>query len=401
MAYGVNANGYPIADDGGQGEGGSLPNAGAEGQANHQCGAGQKWNDISQQCEQTYQTQGQPAPLTPPTPPATNPTPQKFDTSTDWSNPATVSAYYQSRGVTPAATSPDYWAGKYNEFGRNDPNYFMKFLSNAEEFTGGAAQTAKAMGFQGAPGGGAGPTVNPMQSFLAGQPAPFQPGQTPTVDQTNYNPTQFRQPTQYQADPTQSQTGNLIAQLLANPAMSPAVVAQMKAGQQDTITSAAQAARQNILQSAAQRGTTMGGNTGAQLGGVDMATLGDLSKAYRDIDVNAAQTNFGNSLGAIGASGQFQSQLLDQYLKQAGVNLNVDQAQAGENQFAANFGRQQGQDKLNNYLADQGFKMNANQQAFMQWLQTQGLSLSKEQLAEAARQFNVGNGLDVAKFLAS
>lgn len=65
--------------------------------------------------------------------------------SIDWStqnfagNPDLVRQYYQSRGVTPAGTSPDYWAGKWNELvqrgqqlGQSD--YAYQRLQAADEF---------------------------------------------------------------------------------------------------------------------------------------------------------------------------------------------------------------------------------------------------------------------------
>lgn len=48
-----------------------------------------------------------------------------------------VSQYFASRGVTPAGTSPDYWAQKWQEWGKNDPSYFEQRLSQADEFGGG------------------------------------------------------------------------------------------------------------------------------------------------------------------------------------------------------------------------------------------------------------------------
>lgn len=47
-----------------------------------------------------------------------------------------VRKYFSSRGVTPFATSPDYWAAKWNEWGKNDPAYFKSRLAQADEFTG-------------------------------------------------------------------------------------------------------------------------------------------------------------------------------------------------------------------------------------------------------------------------
>jgi hypothetical protein len=67
----------------------------------------------------------------------------------DFSRPEGVSAYFQSRGVTPYASSPDYWAQKWQEFGQRDPEYFQRYRSNAEVFTGGPQGTARAMGWGG------------------------------------------------------------------------------------------------------------------------------------------------------------------------------------------------------------------------------------------------------------
>lgn len=47
-----------------------------------------------------------------------------------------VTQYFQSRGVAPFATSPAYWAQKWNEWGKNDPAYFEQRLAQADEFTG-------------------------------------------------------------------------------------------------------------------------------------------------------------------------------------------------------------------------------------------------------------------------
>lgn len=57
-------------------------------------------------------------------------------TSPDYSTPAGISAYYASRGVSPFPTSVDYWVGKWNEWGKNDPAYFQSRLAQADEFTG-------------------------------------------------------------------------------------------------------------------------------------------------------------------------------------------------------------------------------------------------------------------------
>ena len=83
-----------------------------------------------------------------------------------------VEQYYAGRGVTPYPTSVDYWTNRYNDFGNRDPEYFMRYLSNAEEFTGGPQQTAQAMWGGGGGGSGAyipGQGVPGMGTALGGQ----------------------------------------------------------------------------------------------------------------------------------------------------------------------------------------------------------------------------------------
>lgn len=92
-----------------------------------------------------FQAQGSPVgnPIT-----ANNGNYQQMNTPSgepDWGNPDIIRQFFNDRGVSPFSTSPDYWAGKWKEWGWKDPEYFKKFLSNAEEFTGGSHQTAMNM----------------------------------------------------------------------------------------------------------------------------------------------------------------------------------------------------------------------------------------------------------------
>jgi len=57
---------------------------------------------------------------------------------------AQVADYFKSRGVTPNASTPQYWAQKWQEFGARDPQYFNMRLSQADEFGGGAPAAAVA-----------------------------------------------------------------------------------------------------------------------------------------------------------------------------------------------------------------------------------------------------------------
>lgn len=84
-----------------------------------------------------------------------------------------VTDYYSGRNTAPQGNSVDYWTDKYFEFGDKDPEYYSRFLSNAEEFTGGPAQTAKSMwGINIGGGGGFGgpdPRRDQLYNLLMGR----------------------------------------------------------------------------------------------------------------------------------------------------------------------------------------------------------------------------------------
>lgn len=90
----------------------------------------------------------------PNTPGTPGPSPTPIGGGQDWSGPwdeAKVNSYYASRGVTPNATSPAYWVGKWGEWGQTDPAYFMDRLSHADEFGGGGAAEPGGGGNRGNP----------------------------------------------------------------------------------------------------------------------------------------------------------------------------------------------------------------------------------------------------------
>lgn len=120
-----------------------------------------------------YQKPGDPGARSGINPRPSMPQPAGFD----FSNPDGVRSYFASRGVTPYASSPDYWAQKWHEFGQRDPEYYQRFLSNAEEFTGGPQQTARAMGFQPRQQGGQGLNLGwLLQLMRSRMPQAQQPG---------------------------------------------------------------------------------------------------------------------------------------------------------------------------------------------------------------------------------
>ena len=60
-----------------------------------------------------------------------------FGAGSSWGDPGTLAAFFQSKGVTPFPTSIESWSRYWNEWGKNDPEYFWRRLQGAEEFGGG------------------------------------------------------------------------------------------------------------------------------------------------------------------------------------------------------------------------------------------------------------------------
>ncbi len=86
--------------------------------------------------------------------------------------------YIRSHGATPNPTSGDYWASKWNEWGKNDPNYYMQRLAAADEIIGGPQNSPFR---ESAPSGGGGgsssfsSSSNPYYAPAAPQAAPRDP----------------------------------------------------------------------------------------------------------------------------------------------------------------------------------------------------------------------------------
>ena len=97
-------------------------------------------------------------------------------TGGDWDE-ARVAAYFKSRGVTPSASSPSYWASKWQEFGKSDPEYFLKRLATADEFAGTPLPAGG--GFGTAPTPPSTPTPPTATTTTAPAPTP-----TPTAPRT-------------------------------------------------------------------------------------------------------------------------------------------------------------------------------------------------------------------------
>lgn len=122
-------------------------------------------------------------------------------------------------------------------------------------------------------------------------------------------PGEFEVPEQRQA------TSDLISRLLSEEALSPSVVAQLKESQKSTILGGAQQLRQQFLQDAASRGVSRGGRAGAGVRDIAFRSLGDVSKSFRDIDIERARSGRADQLAAVQASRGFQQDLLNEFLR--------------------------------------------------------------------------------------
>lgn len=89
-----------------------------------------------------------------------------------------------------------------------------------------------------------------------------------------------------------------------NPALSPAVVNQMKGQLQDQAAQMFQGNQASIAQNAASRGLTGGGWQGQQEAQNFTGLTEGLLSGYRDIDINAADQNRKNLLAALGVDAQ-------------------------------------------------------------------------------------------------
>lgn len=96
-----------------------------------------------------------------------------------------VRSYFQSRGVTPNETSPDYWAGRWNEWGQRDPQYFMQRLSHADEIIGGPQNSPWAGAGGGVNAGAVSPFTSQIRQMLMqrlGQASQPVSANDPTID---------------------------------------------------------------------------------------------------------------------------------------------------------------------------------------------------------------------------
>lgn len=386
MPYGIDANGNPITQDTSPAPGSSATRTNTS--TANPCPQGQRWDGIQCSPINTAPNAGtQPGPpgSTPNPPPTTTPPPSKPDYSNLNGNAAGWMALVGNdqnllawvKSIKPGISDGD--AQYYVNAIKSRPG------ANQQEQAGGASYWSGRI-LNDKPGGqetgsrsvGTQTNFSPALQFLSGT-GPNTPA--PQLNIQPYSPYQFTPAPAFNPGPTQGLTGNVIQQLLTSTSLSPDVVAKMKEAQKNTLLSGADQLKQQIAQSAASRGVGQGGSAAAAGANVDLKTLGDISSAYGNIDIQKAIQDQTDKLNAVGAAGGYENQLLQEWLQQAGLNLSTQSAQAGQN------------------LAASQQNLSAEEAKFNNWLQSQGINLSYAQLVEAMRQFNMANSLNVAQFL--
>jgi len=310
---------------------------------------------------------------------------------------------------------------------------------------GGAGQSGAIQSFLSGTSGGTPMTPRPGQANWT--PGTFTPSAPPpSYSGWNYSPVQpfagSPMPT-YQAQEeqfgtysrpgTSAATEGVLGRILSNPAADASI--QQKAAQKESILTMADQLRQQALQDAARRGVGGGGNLSARLGDLGSATLGDISRAYRDIDINQAAKARRDELDALSAGMAFDRSRLDEFLgtsdldlRQRGYNrddrrfafgseadanreaynrylsgeslgFERERAQADEGRFGYQAQVQAARDEFDRWAAQQGLGRDAANMAFQQWAAENGLNLDWARFGEGQRQFNRNIEMDLAQFL--
>jgi hypothetical protein len=280
-------------------------------------------------------------------------------------------------------------------------------------------------GYTGNTGRPQGPQYSPYGPYPnRPQNTTYQPGQLAPQTFNPYQATQFNPYQQMDFSGIQGQQNQLLSQVLSNPVFSDQVVQQMKAKQRESAMAMAGQQQQMAAQDAASRGTNLDSqynNTqNAIQGGMRENVLG----AYRDIDINAANSNRQGQLAALGAAEQVMSGQLGRHQNQFSMGMAGQSAQAGENQFAHNaqfgpaqyalqaFAAQQGANQagagsaLDSHKTDLGaffdWQNNQNQKdqlALQGELGRAGIGVDNRRLDQDAQQFGANNKLNWAQLM--
>ena len=169
---------------------------------------------------------------------------------------------------------------------------------------------------------------------------------------------------------------------LKNPtSLSPEVVEAMKAKQREETLSYLEQMQQQMAQNAARRGTLPGGVTAANERRLNDTAASQMTLGNREIDINAAKTNFDDNLQTINTVGQGMGQQHSQGL--AGYQAQLQAA-------LANAGLKLDQDRLNqsNWQFNQGYGLN-----YLQLLNDMIMGRANYGINLAGLQQNAQNGM--------
>lgn len=216
----------------------------------------------------------------------------------------------------------------------------------------------------------------PFSPNLGSAPAPYE------AEQSNLGPVPTFTPEQYDVpDELRGEMEALLLRMLRDPALSDDVTAQMKERQKSGLLTMEDQLRQMLTQDAASRGVAGGGNLEGLLADTMGRTRGDISKAYRDIDIERALTERSDQEKAVLAAQNWQQQLLNEFL-------------ALENERFRGFTTERdAQDEtFDRWLSEEELQRGAASDRFANWLGTQNLGLSASDLAgrQWATEQNVG-----------
>jgi hypothetical protein len=269
-----------------------------------------------------------------------------------------------------------------------------------------------------APGGfGPSPTVAPGPTVPSGPSAAVQQAISSVGNLPTYTPYQFQNfnaPTYQPGQISQFQAPNLsqfesgpqgqdalIQSLLANPeSMGADTVNQMRATQSEASARMLQDAIQRMGQSAVSRGA-LGGLLGGERR-LNQAAMSDLLGKFRDIDIEAAKTNFADRLNVLGASDSALNNRMGRATQGYGATLAGEQTREEAARAAiqsalqnAQFGFQQDLAKADEARFGYGSQADAMKFELQKALglggldiQNRGLGLEGSRLAEQIRQFN-------------
>jgi hypothetical protein len=292
------------------------------------------------------------------------------------------------------------------------------------------------------PATGAAPGAPPAP-YAGYQPAPTRPANT-AYQGTNINvglpqgtsATQFQQWDGYNEGEQGALQRQLIEQVLRNPhTMNDQVVAQLKERQKESADSIRNQTQGAATSRAAARGVLGGGTNEAQNGRIASDFGEHLLGAYRDIDIARVGQDRADELGALQASdtllnsgfgraadsyrntlaGQSAQEQANQYqgdfgLRRAGLDFDVQNANAGDRRAVAASGLDNYRTDLDAWDSNQNRIYTAGNDAANRGLDSRridvqqqlgqgGLDLDARRLTETGRQFDASNRLDFLNYL--